>query len=67
MMLIEEDPVCNHMINVRATTWWSRYHGKEFGFCSLECRERFELEPDAYIPLAESSSVMAAALLHMVS
>ena len=67
MMLIEEDPVCNRMVNVRVSTWRSRYHGQEFGFCSLECRERFELEPDDYIPLAERSSVMAAALLHMVS
>jgi YHS domain-containing protein len=30
--------------------WVSRYHGDTSYFCSLECKEQFEQEPEDYFP-----------------
>jgi YHS domain-containing protein len=29
------------------------YHGVEFPFCSLQCKQQFENEPEAYIKAAQ--------------
>jgi YHS domain-containing protein len=43
-----EDIVCTKPLPPGVETWASRYHGRTFYFCSLACRERFELEPEDY-------------------
>ena len=44
-----EDIVCNKPLPNPTEMWVSRYHGQIFYFCSLACRERFELEPEGYL------------------
>ena len=43
-----EDIVCNKPLPDGSEMWVSRYHGQTFYFCSLSCKERFELEPEDY-------------------
>lgn len=43
-----EDIVCSKPLLPGTEMWVSRYHGRTFYFCSLVCRERFELEPQDY-------------------
>ena len=43
-----EDIVCNKPLRNPTEMWASRYHGQIYYFCSLACRERFELEPEQY-------------------
>ena len=66
-MMMHEDAVCNRPITASTTAWVSRYHGEPYFFCSLECRERFELEPEDYLPVEEHVSVAPAVMLHIVS
>lgn len=66
-MMMHEDIVCNRPISPSTTAWTSRYHGEPYFFCSLACREQFELEPEDYLPLSEHASVPASVMLHLVS
>lgn len=64
--MMHEDIVCNRPITAGTTRWVSRYHGEPYFFCSLECHERFELEPEDYLPANERNPVNTAALLRIV-
>jgi len=66
-MMMHEDAVCNRPIDAGTTNWVSRYHGEPYFFCSLECRERFELAPEDYLPVVERVPVPAAVMLRLVS
>jgi YHS domain-containing protein len=66
-MMMHEDAVCNRPITAGTTDWTSRYHGEPYFFCSLECRERFELEPEDYLPSEERTPIAAAVMLRLVS
>jgi YHS domain-containing protein len=66
-MMMHEDAVCNRPIDAGTTNWVSRYHGEPYFFCSLECRERFELAPEDYLPVVERTPVPTAAMLRLVS
>jgi YHS domain-containing protein len=48
-MEMVEDMVCNTPLPRPTEMWVSRYHGQSYYFCSLACRERFELEPEDYL------------------
>ena len=43
-----EDIVCGKLVSPDSAIWATRYHGQTFYFCSLMCKERFELEPEDY-------------------
>lgn len=45
-----EDIVCTRPLPPGSEIWASQYHGKTFYFCSLECKEQFEQEPEDYFP-----------------
>jgi YHS domain-containing protein len=62
-----EDIVCSKSLPPGTEMWVSRYHGRTFYFCSLECHERFELAPEEYLPVDERSPVAPAVMLHIVS
>jgi YHS domain-containing protein len=66
-MMMHEDAVCNRPITAGTTAYVSRYHGEPYFFCSLECHERFELEPEDYLPVDERSPVAPAVMLRIVS
>jgi YHS domain-containing protein len=66
-MMMHEDVVCSRPIDAGTTFWTSRYHGEPYFFCSLECRERFEMEPEDYLPpTRERTPVMPAAMVRLV-
>jgi YHS domain-containing protein len=62
-----EDIVCNRQLDEADMTWASTYHGTVYTFCSLQCREQFELEPEDYLPIEERQPVAAAVMLRLVS
>ncbi|MFN8635798.1 MAG: YHS domain-containing protein [Chloroflexota bacterium] len=64
---MHEDVVCGKSIDASTTAWASRYHGEPYFFCSLECRERFELEPEDYLVVPTAEPVQTAVLLRIVS
>ena len=70
-MSMHEDVVCGKSIDASTTAWVSRYHGEPYFFCSLECRERFELEPEDYLilrtPERAADPASRAVLLRLVS
>jgi YHS domain-containing protein len=67
IMMMHEDVVCNRPIDAGTTAWTSRYHGEPYFFCSLECREKFELEPEDYLELSERAPIPSSVMLHLVS
>lgn len=42
------DPVCGMQVNERTSTIYTDYKGKIFHFCSEECQEVFETNPEPY-------------------
>lgn len=66
-MMMHEDVVCNRPITAGTTNWVSRYHGEPYFFCSLVCRERFELEPEDYLLVEGRDPVAPAVMLRIVS
>lgn len=43
-----KDPVCGMEIKVDSSTLRFNYQGKEYKFCSHNCLEKFEKEPQKY-------------------
>jgi len=64
---MHEDVVCNRYIYARTAVWVSRYRGEPYYFCSLVCREQFELEPGDFTPTVERTPVPPAVVMHIVS
>lgn len=44
-----KDPVCGMEIKVEDSTLRSAYGGTEYNFCSNNCLEKFEKEPQLYV------------------
>ena len=42
MYLMAEDPVCNMRMDERKAEFQSQYAGKNYYFCSEECKNKFE-------------------------
>ena len=57
-----EDVVCTKPLPPGTEMWASRYHGRTYYFCSLECRERFELEPEDYFATPRLRRLLPPAL-----
>jgi YHS domain-containing protein len=60
-----EDIVCNKPLLRPMEMWVSRYHGQTFYFCSLACRERFELEPEDYFAVLRPRQLLSPAVQAM--
>jgi YHS domain-containing protein len=56
-----EDIVCNKPLPAGTEMWMSRYHGRTFYFCSLACKERFELEPEDYFAVLRPRQLLPPA------
>ncbi len=52
---MREDVECSRRVNFKDTEWQCRYHGRTYFFCSLSCKERFDLEPEDYFPEASDA------------
>ena len=46
------DPVCGMDVNEKSAPAKSEYDGKTYYFCSPNCREEFEDDPEQYIESA---------------
>jgi Cu+-exporting ATPase len=43
-----KDPVCGMQVEERQAKASAQHQGRTFYFCSTECREQFQQEPDRY-------------------
>lgn len=48
--LLKKDPVCKMDIDPATSKYKIKYLGYDIYFCSQECMEKFELEPQKYLP-----------------
>jgi YHS domain-containing protein len=46
------DPVCGMKVDDKRGEFHTQFAGKKYFFCSDECRQEFEAEPDAYVETA---------------
>ena len=46
---MERDPVCGMDINPGAAPAQSNYRGRTYYFCSDDCKQKFEAEPQVYV------------------
>jgi YHS domain-containing protein len=51
---VKKDPVCGTVFDVRGATAISRYRDRYYYFCSLRCRDAFELAPHRFIPMPQA-------------
>ena len=49
--MMDMDPVCGEPVDERSE-FHMQFAGKKYFFCSDECRQEFEAEPDAYVETA---------------
>jgi Cu+-exporting ATPase len=43
-----KDPVCGMQVDENKTEFKSQYGGKEYAFCSEDCKNKFEQHPEQY-------------------
>lgn len=43
-----KDPVCGMMVDEAKTQFKSKHDGKEFYFCSVQCKQTFDKDPHKY-------------------
>ncbi|MFB3925509.1 MAG: YHS domain-containing protein [Syntrophales bacterium] len=43
------DPVCKMEIDEKKSRCRSEYNGKTYHFCSQECKEEFDEDPEEYV------------------
>jgi Cu+-exporting ATPase len=43
------DPVCGMELEPGQVVAESRYQGKTYSFCSVECKRQFDENPEAYV------------------
>lgn len=53
---MKKDPVCGAVFDVRGATVVSRYRDRYYYFCSLRCRDAFELAPHQFILSPQAGS-----------
>jgi YHS domain-containing protein len=41
--------VCGMNVKPEQTPWTSEYQGKTYDFCSQQCKEQFDRNPQAYV------------------
>ena len=43
------DPVCKMEVNPASAEAQSEYQGQAFYFCSIQCKQKFDANPERYI------------------
>lgn len=51
-----KDPVCHMDITYESAQARSEYDGRTYYFCSLNCKEVFDRNPEKYVQYAEAHS-----------
>jgi YHS domain-containing protein len=55
---MERDPVCGMNVNPDEAIDYDEYKGKEYYFCSVECAEKFEADPERYAGPASAGALL---------
>ncbi len=53
---MRRDPVCQMDVKERTAAASSNYAGDTYYFCSEQCKERFEADPEKYVSRSEHSA-----------
>jgi YHS domain-containing protein len=51
-MLMTKDPVCKMDVDESKTNFKSEYAGRKYHFCSEECKDTFDSQPERYAATA---------------
>jgi YHS domain-containing protein len=62
-----EDVVCGRMLSEDGATYSSQYRGHTRDFCSLTCKNRFELSPEEFLLIEDSGEYPRMILLGAVA
>lgn len=55
-----KDPVCGMNLAAGKTGYTSQYHGRQYYFCSTDCKQKFDRDPERYrIERAEGNDIVA--------
>ncbi len=52
---MKTDPVCKMEVDEKSAAATSHYKGDHFYFCSTECKQKFDADPERYVSRSESS------------
>jgi Cu+-exporting ATPase len=47
--MAEKDPVCGMTVEPDSAAATADYNGKTYYFCSVDCKEEFEEDPESYL------------------
>lgn len=53
------DPVCGMEVNPVSAEAQSEYGGQAFYFCSVECKQKFDANPEGYIDETDRAQARA--------
>jgi Cu+-exporting ATPase len=53
LSLVVNDPVCGREVAITRAAASEDYAGTTYYFCSLQCQQDFERQPDRYVPSPE--------------
>jgi len=53
---MNKDVVCGMQVDAKKAKDKSRYEGKEYVFCSPECKSKFDQKPEAYVGKAAQAT-----------
>jgi YHS domain-containing protein len=48
-VMMEKDPVCGMQVDRNKAQYHMTHKGKDYYFCSQECKKQFERNPERYI------------------
>ena len=52
----QQDPVCNMQVNEKDAASRSEYQGQTYFFCSQNCKEKFDRNPQQYVKQGAKSA-----------
>lgn len=50
---MRKDPVCGMQVEEESAAATAEYQGSTYYFCAVGCKEKFEADPEAYLPSEE--------------
>jgi len=48
-MATQKDPVCGMQVDDQNASAKSQYQGKNYSFCSADCKRKFDQQPEQYV------------------
>jgi len=55
---MQKDPVCGMQIDEKKATATSMHNGERYAFCSQDCKNKFDLNPDRYSQVKQQQPQM---------